>query len=132
MNASVEFSSFRIASRGQLRAAIADATAEACGRAFGRTLRAVALTGSLARDEATWRCDQRRYRLSGDAEFLAIFNRGTSLPTSIEMDAVTRDIESTLAGQGIDGHIVVSAVTDVYLRHLGPHIFGFELRECGS
>src|SRR5437588_10985972 len=94
MNASVESCSLQITSWSQLRAAVADTTAETCVRAFGRTLRSVALTGSLARDEATWRCEQRRYRLSGDAEFLAIFNRGTTLATSIEMDAVTRKIES--------------------------------------
>jgi len=48
---------------------VADTIAELSVAAFPRGLRAVVLTGSLARGEGTWLRDGSRVRLAGDADF---------------------------------------------------------------
>ena len=63
-----------------LGAAVSEKAAELCARDYGPSLRAVVLTGSLARDEATWVRDGAGRRLLGDAEFLLVFEQRVALP----------------------------------------------------
>ena len=62
---------------------VADTIAELSVGAFQHGLRAVVLTGSLARGEGTWLHDGSRVRLAGDADFLCVFDDHAALPRPI-------------------------------------------------
>src|SRR5437867_3961265 len=55
-----------------LKAMICEETAATCAEFYGEHLRAVVLTGSLARDEATFVDDGVACALLGDADFLVV------------------------------------------------------------
>jgi hypothetical protein len=102
-----------------------------CHEHFRDSLEAIVLTGSLARDEATFVQDEGRCRLLGDAEFLLIFKVRTAMPSEASLKLLGENIEGSLASAGIVGEVHLSAAHQVYLRKLRPHIFAYELRECG-
>jgi hypothetical protein len=94
-------------------------------------LRAVVLTGSLARDEATVAADAGRSVVLGDAEFLLVFAEAAPLPTAAATRALGTGIEAGLRARGVACPITLSPVHARYLRSLPPHIFAYELRACG-
>jgi hypothetical protein len=94
-------------------------------------LRAVVLTGSLARDEGTFARRGPELVLLGDAEFLLVFHERTSLPGPDVVAEVVRALEDGLGEQGVRGTIGLSPCHARYLRAMGPQIFAYELRECG-
>jgi hypothetical protein len=111
---------------------IAAATARRCAGHHGDRLRAIILTGSLARDEATWRTDGRdAARILGDAEFLVVLGDRAPLPDPELVRALTSDLEADLASQGIRCPVTLSHVHAAYLHRLPPTIFAYELRACG-
>jgi len=116
---------------GALRATIGSETARLCAEQYGGQLRAVILTGSLARDEGTWRPDGDRARALGDAEFLLVFGDRARLPDDRDVQKLARRIDSQLAGLGIACPIILSPVRATYLRRLRPAIFAYELRTSG-
>jgi hypothetical protein len=90
------------------------------------------VTGSVARDEATFVGDSTGRRLLGDAEFLLIFSDGSVLPAEAEALELSRHIEARLLTiHHLSGRIELSAGKAAYLTRLEPHIFALELRECG-
>ena len=100
---------------------------------YGRRLRSVVVTGSLAREEATFLADLSALRLLGDAEFLLIFEDDAELPTEQDVRDLCHGIEENLRAQHhVVAHIALSAGKSRYLSALEPHIFAFELRECGQ
>jgi hypothetical protein len=111
--------------------AIVVETVRACAGRFGHGLRAVVLTGSLARDEGTFARVGDRLLLLGDAEFLLVFHDGAPLPAPAETADLTRSVERALRGRGLDGKIGLSTVRGRFLRGLGRQIFAHELRACG-
>lgn len=111
--------------------AVVCATAELAVASFPRGLRAVVLTGSLARGEGTWLCDGPRFRLAGDVEFLLVFEEGAKLPRLEAAAKVAASIEARLAGGGIEAHVGLSPVRPAFLRNLQPHIFAYELVSHG-
>lgn len=116
----------------QLAEAIRQETARLCAERYGSRLRSVVVTGSVARDEATFVGDATGHRLLGDAEFLLIFSDGSALPAEVETLDLSRHIEARLlTGHHLIGRIELSAGKAAYLTRLEPHIFALELRECG-
>jgi hypothetical protein len=99
---------------------------------YGAALRAVILTGSLSRDEATFRRRDGGWVLLGDGEFVAVFADGAPLPAHGEADTLCRAIERSLLDRGLVARLCVSAVHPGYLRRLRPNIFTYELRARGQ
>lgn len=117
---------------GALRQAICEQTTRMCLEHFGSSLDAIVLTGSLARDEATFVKEERGQRLLGDAEFLLIFHVHTPLPSKVALSFLRQNIEGSLVRLGIVGEVQLSAAHADYLRKLRPHIFAYELRNWGQ
>ena len=115
-----------------LKAAICEEMARLCAEELGESLRAAVLTGSLARDEATFAREGERWSVLGDAEFLLIFHERTTLPPAPNLKLLRQGIENILLQCGILCPVSVSAVYPRYLLKMRPHIFGYELRTCGQ
>lgn len=91
-------------------------------------LRAVVLTGSLARGEGTVTVEGGHSVVLGDAEFLLVFADYAKLPPT---QAIARAIHSGLRDVGVVCPITLSPVHADYLRALRPAVFAYELRSCG-
>lgn len=115
-----------------LAEAVRHEAARLCAERYGSRLRSIVVTGSVARDEATFVGGSTGRRLLGDAEFLLIFSDGSALPAEAETLELSRHIEARLlTGHHLIGRIELSAGKAAYLSRLEPHIFALELRECG-
>ena len=97
----------------------------------GNTLRAIVLTGSLARDEATMIKHSQGLELLGDADFLVVFSAGSPMPTVAEEASLSHRIEETLLKEDLRCTIHAHAVSPQYFRALPHAIFSYELRKCG-
>jgi len=117
--------------RSLVRNLIAITASRLCVETFGNRLRAIVLTGSMARDEATIALENGQWRVVGDAEFLLIFHDRAALPGQEAIGGFGKSIEDGLRLQQVSCPITLSAAKAAYLRGLPPHIFGYELRECG-
>jgi hypothetical protein len=117
---------------GALRATIGSETARLCAMQYAGQLRAVVLTGSLARDEGTWRTTGGMSRALGDAEFLLVFADRAPLPAVRNVQSLVKKIDSRLAELGIVCPVTLSPVRGAYLRRLRPAIFAYELRASGQ
>ncbi len=115
-----------------LKATICDVTARLCEERFGSDLTALVLTGSLARDEATFLRDSDSWTVAGDAEFLALFGDGCRLPRRVDLDNVAGAATSWLTARGTRCQVTLAGVHTTFLRRLPPLIFAYELRECGQ
>ena len=114
-----------------LRTAVAERTTQLCTRDYTGPLRAVVLTGSLARDEATWARKAGEWRLLGDAEFFLVFEPRARLPSRPILGVLEREIESVLERERIVAHLQLAPVYARYFTELRPHIFAYELRTRG-
>lgn len=101
-------------------------------RRFGSRLRAVVLTGSLARGEGTFRAAANHVRGLGDAEFLLAFHDNRRLPNTSSINGFRADLETALRDRGIVLHVGASAVSPAYFRSLPAEIFTFELSTFGQ
>jgi hypothetical protein len=111
---------------------VAQETTAMCVQHFGSALRAVILTGSLARGEGSLSNDGTPGRLASDAEFVVVLHDRVPLPTSSDSARLGGGIESQLAAGGVQCHVSLSCVHDDFLRKMRPHIFAYELRTCGK
>ena len=116
---------------GALRETIGAQAARLCFQTHGKSLRAVVLAGSLARDEATLVEEKKSWRLLGDAEFLLIFHARAPLPPKVAMSFLRQNIATSISRLGITGEVCLGAAHPNYLRNLRPDIFAYELRNCG-
>jgi hypothetical protein len=107
-------------------------TVRLCCRVYRDRLRALVLTGSLARNEGTFVKDGHGCLLLGDAEFLCLFDDHAPLPSDTDIDVIQKQIEECVKGRGLNAKITLSAVRTEYLRGLPPSIFAYELRNCGE
>jgi hypothetical protein len=114
-----------------LRVAVCRAAREVAVARCGPHLRALVLTGSLARDEATVRRGPTGATLLGDVDFLMVVHDGARLPSPRTVRSIAAEIESRLAGQALRCHVTLSAVRPRYLAALPAHIFSYELKACG-
>ena len=108
-------------------------TAARLGRqVYHDRLRAVVLTGSLARNEGTFVNDDQGWRLLGDAEFMLVFGERDVLPSDADLTVIGRKIEERIRQDGVRAEVTLTALGPNYLRRLPPSIFAYELRACGE
>jgi hypothetical protein len=112
-------------------AAIRDAVVAAATERYGRRLRAIVLTGSLARGEGTFREEGTKTRLLGDAELFLVFHDDVRVPSEQETGALAAAVSARVAHE-VACTVSLSPVGPTYLRRLAPHIFAYELRTCGE
>ncbi|HZQ53534.1 MAG TPA: hypothetical protein VFB14_15120 [Bryobacteraceae bacterium] len=98
-----------------------------CAAAAGPSARAIVLTGSMSRGEATLKREGAGWRALGDATFLVVFDG----PARLQVSELERAIEASLLEQGIRCKIAVVASDSAQLRGMKPHIYAYELRERG-
>ncbi len=115
------------ADRISLRETICRRTAAAIVNHFGSAIRSIILTGSLARDEASFLLEGGAWKLIGDAEFLVVFDTDVRLPDAAETHSLCREIELDLRARGIDGLLSIAMAHSDYLAGMPPHIYGYEL-----
>lgn len=112
---------------------ICDETARLCLQVYRDGLRAVILTGSLARNEGTFvKDDAFGSLLLGDAEFLLLFQDRVELPSEADVEVIQRKIEERVRQRGLHVKITLGTVRTNYLRDLPPSIFAYELRAAGE
>jgi hypothetical protein len=99
---------------------------------FGERLRAVILTGSLARNEGTFVPTSSGFALLGDCDLLVMFREEATLASSSEMQKFENEAAAALLEAGIVATISSSAIHANYLMSLLPSIFAYELRANGS
>ncbi len=98
-----------------------------CVAAADSGARAIVLTGSMSRGEATLKRDDAGWRALGDATFLLVFDSSVRLSVS----DLERAIEASLLAKGIRCKIAVVTSSSAQLREMKPHIYAYELRERG-
>ena len=117
----------------RLRELICQAARTACVNSFGNALTAIVLTGSVARDEGSFVWEGDSWSLYGDVEFIVVFEKRASMPSAATLSAICRQIEDHLKEhRHIHCRVDLSAVGPGYLRGLPPHIFSYELKQCGN
>ena len=121
------------ASRGaEAKFRIGETTKRCCVQSLGPRLQAVVLTGSLARNEATWRQTERGMQFLSDAEFIVIVEDGAKIPSPEVVTLICRGAEEELRNQGVLCKLSLGAVHEAFLLNLGETIFGYELLTCGE
>src|SRR6267154_1665110 len=110
---------------------VAHTTAELCGWYFGASLRAVILTGSLARGEGSIVERGGLWNFASDAEFIVILNDSFVAPSALEISGLVQRIETGLAERRIQCHIGLNCAYDKFLMQMEPHIFAYETKVNG-
>jgi len=110
---------------------VAEGLVRACRDTFGPTLRAVVLTGSLARNEGSYIVCEGRAVLQSDVEAMVVLHDGAALPSRHSSHALCQLAQSYLADRGVTVEVSFSVVHSTYLLQLPPHIYSYELRACG-
>jgi len=113
------------------RTTICQEMAVQCAKFFEGRLRSIVLTGSLARNEATFRKEGYRWELLGDVDCLLVLRKGAQVPHASEVDSLGKAIDARLFELDIRAHVGLNIVRPSYFRALPHHIFTFELRSCG-
>ncbi|HVB34131.1 MAG TPA: hypothetical protein VNJ52_07165 [Patescibacteria group bacterium] len=103
-----------------------------CERRYTSALRAIVLAGSMARGEAAALAAGDAISIPGDAEFLLVFRRRSTLAAPAEIGALGDRISRSLRSRNIVCPVHLSGVTPGYLRRLPAHIFSYELRMSGK
>jgi hypothetical protein len=98
---------------------------------FEPQLRAIVLTGSMARGEATFVEVPGGWDTLGDCEMVLVFKSHEPLPRSIEVGDMQTEIALRLQQRCVACPIGLSPVHPNYLVTLPPRIYGYELRTCG-
>ena len=114
-----------------LKRTICEETVRICSCRYGKSLRAIVLTGSLARDEATLIDEGMHWRLLGDAEFFLVFHDAAHLPSAADAEFEAREVKRALWGHGLIASVGLSPVDGSYFQCLPRYIATYELRSCG-
>jgi len=117
---------------GEVKLRIGDTVRRWCFESIGPRLKAVVLTGSLARNEATWRQSEHGMQFLSDAEFIVILNDREEIPSPEIVTLICRGAEEELRNQGVLCKLSFGAVHEAFLLNLGETIFGHELLTCGE
>lgn len=115
-----------------LREMVAEHAQRVCLEGLGRSLRAIVLTGSVARDEGTVAPEGRSWRVMGDAELFLVLADGAALPPADRLRALAAAVEAGLRSAGVACRVELSPVFGRYFGALPPSIFAYELRVCGK
>lgn len=103
-----------------------------CFQSLGPRLKAVVLTGSLSRNEATWRQTDHGMQFLSDAEFIVIVKDKEEIPFPEVVTLICGAAEEELRNQGVLCKLSLGAVHEAFLLNLGETIFGYELLTCGE
>jgi hypothetical protein len=106
---------------------VSEGAARLCAAAAGQGTRAIVLTGSMSRGEATLKRDNAVWRVLGDATFLVVSDE----PVRLQVPKLQQEIEGSLSAAGITCKVVVVTSTSAQLRAMKPQIYAYELRERG-
>lgn len=104
---------------------------QVCREALGTTLRAVVLTGSLARNEGSYIHKDGQAVLLSDVEAIVVLHDDAPLPSREATTLLCNTAGQALAQRGVRVDVSLSLVHAAYLRQLPPHIYSYELRACG-
>jgi hypothetical protein len=111
---------------------IGDTMRRWCFQSLGPSLKAVVLTGSLARNEATWQQTDHCIRFLSDAEFIVIVKDKEEIPSPELVTLICNGAEEELRNHGVLCKLSFGAVHEAFLLNLGETIFGNELLTCGE
>lgn len=114
------------------RGVVERAVADVCQQKFGKQLRALILTGSLARAEFSLRADASRVEFLSDAELIGILEDSALLPSGPEARRLATAAEKRLEAKKLYCHISLGFAHQKFLWNMAPHIFGYELKACGK
>jgi hypothetical protein len=114
-----------------LRELICESATTECLHAFEGRLQAIVLTGSLARDEASFVRKETGWELRGDAEFLVVVKPGAAHPSPEAIDRLRQKMNQNMQQAGLRGAVDLGVVEPNYFPRLPAHIFSYELRHCG-
>lgn len=103
-----------------------------CVLAWGQRVWAVVLTGSLARNEATFIQERAGLKLLGDADCFILFRRSADMPSEAAIASVESKIGESLAKDQLRAKVGLSCVSPRFFEGLPPLISTFELRNCGE
>ncbi len=113
-------------------AAISDTAVGLLRQAMEPDLLAITLTGSLARHEGSFLEEPEGWRLLGDCELLVVLREHCAAPSLQHQQSLAYRIEQALLQEGLRAEISISMAPPGYLRHMPPHLFGYELRHSGK
>lgn len=111
---------------------ISESLAKVVPARLGNGLRAIVLTGSLARDEATIVARGSRFESLGDADVLLVYDTGASEPDCLQVELVVREAEEGCLQRGLRAIVNASSVSPRYFQKLPKSIFAYELRHCAK
>jgi len=114
-----------------LRGIICERVRSGCVSSLGPQLEAIVLTGSMARDEASFIRREDAWELLGDTEFMLVFKKNATPPPET-LNTIRRRIEKDLQNCKVQCAIDLTAVCPSYFRRLPPHIFTYELKHHGQ
>ncbi len=107
-----------------------EATRISVGR-YGNSLRAIVLTGSLSRNEATFIEEGVHWTLLGDADFFLVFQDEARLPSSSAIELATLEVKAALQKRGLIATVGLGPVYSSYFRNVSARISSFELKANG-
>lgn len=112
---------------------IRETVSGAARRAFGTSVRAVVLTGSLSRNEGSiQRNGHGLWNVQGDAEFLILLASECALPGPRDVEATVIQTEAQLIQQSIECSLSLSYCHEDFFRTMTPHMFAYETRVSGK
>jgi hypothetical protein len=114
-----------------LASSVGSALAQSCQEAFGASLRAVILTGSMARNEVSYTCAAGQAILLSDVEAIVVLHDASPLPARQRNTTLCGRVKQLLVERGVLVDVSLSIVHVSYLRNLPPHIYSYELHACG-
>ncbi|HET9400053.1 MAG TPA: hypothetical protein VFO34_03795 [Candidatus Acidoferrales bacterium] len=121
-----------LAAQALLKRVLAAESATHVQQQFLETARALVLTGSLARNEATLARSNGEWVSNSDADFFLIIRDGARQPNARQLSELSVLLEQRLLDQKFRVQVGINSVDSNYLRNLPRHIATFELRECGE
>lgn len=90
------------------------------------------LTGSAARDEATIAVTPTGVHWLSDLEFLVVSSASGHMGDEDHaLDRLASEIGDRLEASGVSVAVELTAVSKAYFTVIRPHLFAYELRECG-
>jgi hypothetical protein len=112
---------------------VSKAVTDATRQSFGTSVRAIILTGSLSRNEGSFRrTDRELWKVLGDAEFLILLVPESRLPAARDVESTVLQIEAQLIQQGVECSLSLSYCHEDFFRTMKPHMFAYETRVSGK
>src|SRR5689334_13313115 len=115
----------------ELSAIIGEETVRLCLEKCGQKLHAIILTGSLARDEATFIPEKTGWRLLGDADLFLVYEQTSRLTSDADLSSLASAIEERLFARGIDGWVGRGPITPTCLPRWKRRMAPYDLRNSG-